>query len=211
MSLTIFGAPISPFVRKVRVVLAEKGLVYDLEAVNVFDPPSWFSQMSPLKRIPVLRDTRQGEETLADSSAICAYLERRHPSPALYPSDDWAYGQALFLEEYADTELAAQIGFNVFRPRVVFPMMGKQGDEEKVQKALTETLPRIFDYLEARLDGRAFFIGEAFTIADISIATHFVNLAMAGETVDAARWPGLARFVAQTHGRASFQTAMAPV
>lgn len=209
--LTVYGAPLSPFVRKVRVVLEEEACAYTLEPVNIFDPPAWFADISPLKRIPVLRDGDRGGRTLADSSAICAYLERRFAAPSLYPSDDWDYAEALFLEEYADTELAAQIGFNVFRPRVVFPLLGKPVDEDRVRQALTVTLPGIFDYLESRLDGRMWFVGAGFTIADIAVATHFVNLAMAGETVDAQRWPCLARLVSQSLARASFRAASAPV
>ena len=207
--LTIYGSPLSPFVRKVRVALEEKALAYNLEPINIFSPPDWFAEISPLKRIPVLRDTAQGGRTLADSSAICAYLERRVVAPALYPTDDWDYAQALFLEEYADTEIAAQIGFNVFRPRVMFPMLGKPVDDDRVRHALTETLPRIFDYLERRLDGRLWLVDAGFTIADIAVATHFMNLSMAGETVDAARWPGLADFVTRCLDRASFQAATA--
>ena len=42
----------------------------------------------------------------ADSSVICAYLERIHPMPALYPMDPVEYAKALWFEEYGDSELA---------------------------------------------------------------------------------------------------------
>ena len=70
----VHGASGSPFVRKVAAVCIEKGVDYEIEAVNVFDPPDWFRAISPLKRIPVLRDRSIAEEgvegTIADSSAI---------------------------------------------------------------------------------------------------------------------------------------------
>ncbi len=50
MSLTLYGAPLSPFVRKVRLLLAEKGLDYQLEAIAPFGQPAWYREISPLGR-----------------------------------------------------------------------------------------------------------------------------------------------------------------
>ena len=57
MSLILYGAPLSPFVRKVDVVLREKGVAFENEPVNILPMPDWFKEISPAKRIPVLRDT----------------------------------------------------------------------------------------------------------------------------------------------------------
>ena len=80
----------SPFVRKVRAYLALKGIDYALEPVNPFDPPAGYRDISPLGKIPAWRDD---DVTLADSSVILLYLERRHPAPPLYPRDDAAWAQ----------------------------------------------------------------------------------------------------------------------
>ena len=94
MTITIYGMAASPFVRKVRVALAEKGLDYTLDQVNIFPPPDWFVEISPAKRIPVMRDTSVAEDfTLPDSGTICAYLERQYPDTALYPADPAAFGK----------------------------------------------------------------------------------------------------------------------
>src|SRR5277367_6782761 len=101
MALIVYGANVSPFVRKVRIVLAEKGAEYKLEPVTPFSPPPDFLAISPMKRIPVLRDTDLPEpNTLPDSSAIADYLEHKHPTPPLYPRDAFARAQALWFEEY---------------------------------------------------------------------------------------------------------------
>jgi len=68
MSVTLYGVPLSPFVRKVRLCLQEKGLDYQLETVMPFTPPDWYYAINPLGRIPALKD---GDCTLADSSVIC--------------------------------------------------------------------------------------------------------------------------------------------
>jgi glutathione S-transferase len=62
---TVYGANASPFVRKVRVFLAEKDLPYYLEPVFPFNPMPEFKQMSPLGKIPAFRD---GDVILSDSS-----------------------------------------------------------------------------------------------------------------------------------------------
>ncbi len=210
MGLIVYGAALSPFVRKTRVFLAEKGLDYKLEQVNIFPPPDWFKALSPLKRIPVLRDEEAGPEaTLPDSSVICAYLERKKPEPALYPKDNFAYARALWFEEYADSELAGNVGMGVFRPVVVSKLMGKEPDRAAAEKTLTEKLPKYFDYLDKEIGGNAFLVGNAFSIADIAVATQFVNLAHAGYVPDEAKWPNLGRYLKPIHARPSFAACIA--
>jgi len=210
MGLIVYGAALSPFVRKTRVFLAEKGLDYTLEQVNIFPPPDWFKALSPLGRIPVLRDEEAGPDaTLPDSSVICAYLERKKPVPALFPKDSFAYGRALWLEEYADSELAANIGMGIFRPVVVSKLMGKESDRAAAEKTLGEKLPKYFDYLDKEIGGNEFAVGGAFSIADISIATQFVNLAHAGYVPDAQKWSNLSRYLKAIHARPSFAACIA--
>jgi len=194
MDLVLYGAPLSPFVRKVEVGLREKGLDFEMERVSM-PFPDWFKEISPARRMPALRD-RDIDATgpkgvIPDSYAICAYLERLQPEPALYPRDPFALGRAVWFEEYADSELAGCIGLGIFRP-IVFPIFAKQDpDIETARTTVTERLPRFLDYLEGELDGREFFLGDAFSIADLSVATQLMNLELAVGLPDAAQYPGL--------------------
>jgi glutathione S-transferase len=70
----IIGNFLSPYVRKVLVCLDLKGVPYDIEPIVPFFGDDRFSQVSPVRRIPVLIDE---QVTLADSSFICQYLEDR--------------------------------------------------------------------------------------------------------------------------------------
>ena len=87
--IVIYGMHASPFVRKALIAAAEKGIDAELEETSPFAPPDWFLEINPARRIPVMRDHSVGTEgaagTLPDSSAICAYLEKKKPEPALYP------------------------------------------------------------------------------------------------------------------------------
>ncbi len=209
MALIVYGANLSPFVRKVRVLLAEKGLQYSLEAINPFSPPPDFADISPLKRIPAFRDTDLPEPNhLADSSVICDYLEHKYPSPALYPAEPYARARALWFEEYADSQIAANMVRPLFFERIVKKLLRQQTDESICEAALRDHLPAIADYLEKEIRSNDFLVGNAFSIADISIGTMLVNVHHAGEGIDAARWPKLAAYVARLHARPSFKAAI---
>lgn len=183
--LVIYGSPVSPFVRKVAAVAIEKGAAFEIEAVNVFDPPEWFREISPMKRIPVLRDRSIAVDgpngTIADSSAICAYIERKHPSPALYCSDAYAHGRALMLEEYADTTLAMAGGLGIFRPIFFAVSKGETPDLDKARDTWAHTMPPLFAYLDKELEGRTFCTEETLSIADISIACVLMQIALVAE------------------------------
>jgi len=87
-------------------------------------------------------------------------------------------------------------------------MMGQSGDEAAVAKALGQDLPPLFDYLESQIDGE-FLVGNAFSIADISVVAGFYNFELAEERIDAARWPKLAAYVQAITARPSFAAAVA--
>jgi|SRR5581483_5869188 len=199
---TLYGVDGSPFVRKVRVLCAEKKIAHDHEAVIPFNPPAEFRKVSPLGKIPAWRD---GDKVLADSSVICAYLERTHPEPRMYPADPYEYARALWFEEWADGGFVTIVGPKIFLQRIINPrFFQKECDESAVQKAIAEDLPTYFDYLESQLGGD-WLVGKSFSIADIAVGSQFVNLAHAGVGVDAKRWPKLAKYVARVHSRPSFK------
>jgi glutathione S-transferase len=207
MSLVLHGANASPFVRKARVCLIEKGIPYELVPVVPFPPANAtpeFRRMSPLGKIPALSD---GDFAISDSSVICAYLERTHPEPALYPADPKQYARALWLEEFADSKMIEAIG-PLFFQRVVRAKFFKQApDEQEVRKGL-EALPAVFDYLEGQA-GDDWLVGGRFSIADVAVGTGLAQLGHAGEAVDAARWPKLAAYAERVLSRPSFKSCIA--
>ena len=194
---TLHGVSLSPFVRKVRAVLAIKSIGYELVNVMPGAMDSEFLAMSPLSKIPVWEEDGW---TLPDSSAICAYLERIEPDPPLYPSDPKEFATALFWEEYADTRIVDS-GNPVFFQRVVREKFFKQpADEDIVRRHLDEVLPPVFDQIEELFLGKVVGIVDALenqeiTIATLSVWAPFVNLDHAGLELDAKAWPRLAAFL----------------
>ena len=200
---TLYGVAASPFVRKVRVALEEKGIAYEHDPVIPLAVGPEYRKISPLGKIPAYKD---GDRAIADSSVICAYLERVKPQPALYPSDAYEFARALWFEEYGDGALVNVTGPKIFFQRVVQPkFFNQKSDETVVQKAIGEELPPLFDYLEGEVGEGGVIAGTRFSIGDIGIVTHFVNLKLAGVAVDAGRWPKLARYVDHVLARPSFK------
>ena len=66
----------------------------------------------------------------------------------------------------------------------------------------------MFDYLEKEIGGRQWIVADRFTIADIGIATQFVNFQLGGFSVDPKRWPRLAAYLEQVHSRPTFRTVI---
>jgi glutathione S-transferase len=221
VTLILYGAPLSPFVRKVEVVMREKGIEFQSESVNILPMPDWFKEISPARRIPVLRDTSVGTEgragTIPDSSAICAFLEKRFPTPPLYPSEPFDHGRAIWLEEWADSELASAIGLGIFRP-IQFPRFQKKPpDIETARVSWNEKLPRLFDYLESELESAGaakpedarHLIGGALSIADIAVGVQLAQLEMVVGLPDVRRWPRAVTYAERLIARPSMAPNLA--
>ncbi len=199
----VYGVNLSPFVRKLRVALAEKNIAYDLEPVMPFGMSDELKAKNPAAKIPIWEE--EDGFAVGDSSVIIAYLEKTHPNPSLLPSDPHSYARALFYEEYGDT-LVANVATVPFVERVVnATFMNKPADEERVADAMKNQAPPIFDHLESQLGSGDGIVDGRFSLADIAICSPLINMAHAKETVDASRWPKLAAYVEKTWSRPSFK------
>ena len=193
--LTIIGSYVSPYVRKVLVFLEMKGVEYRIDPIPPFVGNASFSQLSPLRRIPVMRD---GDLLLNDSSVICQYLEDSYPQVPLYPADIANRALARWLEEYADVALGDAIVAKLFFQLGVKPhIFGEKTDESLVQHAREVDIPAALNHLESQLPADGFTFGE-LSIADISIASFFRMAGFVRYTIDAERWPRCAGLVART-------------
>ncbi len=198
--MKLYGFPLSPFVRKVAVTLAEKGLDFDWEPTNPGKPGEEFLRISPFSKIPALAD---GDFALADSSAIIAYLDAQYSTPALLPADPRARGRAVWFDEMADTVLipaAAPIVQNRFLKPAIF---GTEGDEAAAVAA-EEAALRPLDYLEGALGDDGWLDGD-FSLGDITVASAGKTLSYAGWSIDAARHPRLAAWYGRVTARPAWQ------
>ncbi len=198
MSITVYGASLSPFVRKVCIALVEKQIPYEQVQVDPARLPEDYYELSPFGRIPALKD---GDDVLADSAVILSYLERKYPEHPLGYEDPYLQAKVQWFEKFADYELAPNTTFGVFRNRVLMKMMKQECDDAYVEKCLRDRLPGLLDYLESSIQENEFIVGDRLTVADIAIASQFVNFSYGNESIDPQRWPNSAAYVKRLHER----------
>jgi len=190
--LTVIGSFVSPYVRKVLACLELKGLDYEVDPITPFYGNDDFTRLSPLRRIPVLID---GDFHCSDSSVVCAYLDEAHGGYPLLPEAPKDRARARWLEEFADTRLGDVFIWGLFYQKFVRPRVWEEEpDHERVSKVLAEDVPCVLDYLEGELPAEGYLFG-SIGMADLAIASFFVNAGYAGFEVDGERWPRVARFV----------------
>jgi glutathione S-transferase len=82
--------------------------------------------------------------------------------------------------------------------------LGRPGDEEAAQSAQTTEIPPIMDYLERTIPASGWLVEDRVTLADISVASGFVNLLHNGIEADPKTHPKLAAYIAKMHARPSY-------
>ncbi len=198
--MILYGAPVSPFVRKVLAFAAEKGVALELIPVGLGDQNPEFLACSPFRKMPGFTD---GDFSISDSTAIVTYIEAKHPEVPLIPADPANRARAVWFDEFADTILTAA-AVPIFFNRIVSPkFLGKPGDSAAAAKGEVDMAP-VCQYLEGVISPSGFLVGDGLTLADISVASPFVNAAHAGYVPDAAAYPKLTAYLTAIHTRPSF-------
>ena len=199
--MIVYGASLSPFVRKALVVAAEKGIEVETQLTIPGSAAADFVEASPFRKIPALRD---GDFTLCDSTAIVTYLDALHPEPPMLPSEPRQRAKAIWFEEFSDTIMVPSMA-KMFFNRIVAPRFLKQpGDEAAADLAEREELPKLLTYLEGVVPDQGFLVGDRLSIADIAVASPFMTLQHLGVDVAAARYPKTRAWVTSVLDRPSF-------
>lgn len=161
--MKLLSATPSPYARKVRIALAEKGLAFELVTEVPWDADASAPAHNPLGKIPVL--ILDDGEAVFESSFILEWLEAKHPEPPLLPSDVDGRLAARRLEVIADGVCDATVLTLFERMRgegCSAPWLARQ--RRKIE-AGTAALAR------AVAPGARFALGDAFGLADIAIGS----------------------------------------
>lgn len=192
--LKIYGVPVSVHTRKVIVAAIAKGLPYEVVPVVPVipdNPPANWRELSPTGLIPALTD---GDFTISDSAAICAYLERLQPAQPLYPQPARDYARALSMEQFAGT-LFTQVVRPLFHEVFVHPKIHNVAtDQAKIDAVLTRAVPESFGYLD-HMAGGDFLAGNSMSMADIAVASNLITYQYIGFDLYRSRFPRLAALV----------------
>ena len=188
--ITIYGVPLSVHARKPIVTAIAKNIAYKVEPVIPFDPPANWASLSPTGLIPAMQD---GDFSVAESGAICLYLERKAPSPAILPASDKDYSRAMFFDGYAGWMFRSLVQ-PLFFQKVINPAIYKGAtDQAVVDGLLGQQRPKVFGYLESQMNGK-FLVGSALSLADIAIVSNLINYQYLGYRIERADYPKLATY-----------------
>ena len=168
---TLYHHPLCPFSRKVRIVLAEKKLEFELVFESPWEARPEFLALNPAGEVPVF--VQDGAEPLADATAIAEYLDELHREPPLLPSDPLDRAEVRRLVGWFDAK---------FNREVTIPLVG-----EKVTKRISQpraepdsklirqgfsAIHRHLDTIAWLTERRTWLAGAQYSLADITAAAH---------------------------------------
>lgn len=162
--MKLIGSFTSPFVRKVRMVAAEKRVEYEWEAQNPWDPASTVAAINPLGQIPVLQ--LDDGTTLFDSRVICEFLDTVSPISKLLPQGNRERIEVKCWEALADGIMEAGVLARLENQRPE-----AQRNPDWIERQMSK-MQRGLDAMEtgvAKSSG-AWCCGNNFTLADVAIA-----------------------------------------
>ncbi|NAZ37402.1 glutathione S-transferase family protein [Rubellimicrobium sp. CFH 75288] len=167
-TIRLYHHPLSPFCRKVRLVLGEKRLEAELVEERWWEKDADFLRRNPAGQVPVLR---MGGRHLSDSTAICEYLEERVPDPPLLPRDPEGRYEARRLVAWFDGKFHAEVTRRLMGERVLKKLMGAGAPPDSAAvKAGARDIKLHLAYMTELLDQRRWLAGNDMTLADFAAA-----------------------------------------
>jgi glutathione S-transferase len=183
MSRVLYHYPLSPFSRKVRLLLAEKGLTFQLMTENFWERRRSFLAMNPASQVPVLIEHNENEEplVLSDSTAICEYLEEKYPDINMIGNNLSERAEIRRLAGWFNNKFYYEVTKYVLDEKV-FKALKNQGEPNSlcIRAAKTNILDHL-DYIQFLLKDRTWLAGERFTLADITAAAQISVLDFLGD------------------------------
>ena len=175
MKPKLISFKLCPFVQRAVIALLYKQIEYDIDYIDLADPPEWFLRLSPLKKVPLLL---VGDAVIFESAVIIEYIDEAYP-PRLHPGDLVRRAQNRAWMEFGNTCMWRALDLSVKQQQVEFD-------------AVRDKLADCFDQLEAEVE-TPFFNGADFSLVDVSFAPLFQRLGYLDElspgVLDAKRHP----------------------
>jgi len=183
MTLELFEHPLSPYARKVKIVLEHAGIPYRRTFVNpvAIDAATLarFAAASPRLEVPCLVD--DDGTAVFDSTVMLEYLEEKWPERSTLPAGAAERARVRMLEELCDTELEA-VNWGLMEIRFFRRAAGEEA--ERILATARAQLDRLWGRLDRELDGRAWMNGDRFGRGDAAVYPHVTGSAFFGAPLD---------------------------
>ncbi|KZD12315.1 glutathione S-transferase family protein [Oceanibaculum pacificum] len=201
---------LSPFCRKIRLILAEKDLAFELKEERVWDRRSDFLAMNPACQVPVLVDDEAPNETavLADSTVIAEYLEEVYPQRLLIMGSPVERAEIRRLSAWFDGKFDEEVTRNLVGEKLMKRLLGLGGPSSEAIRAGLSNIHYHLDYIGYLCERRTWLGGDHLSLADLAAAAHLSCIDYIGnvpwdEHGDAKEW------YARVKSRPSFRPLLA--
>ncbi|MEC9267649.1 MAG: glutathione S-transferase family protein [Pseudomonadota bacterium] len=152
-ALTLVSHTLCPYVQRAAIALTEKSVPFERIYIDLADKPGWFTDLSPLGKVPVLKVAQDGRESaIFESAVILEYIEETQPHP-LHPSDPLDRARHRSWIEYG-SQILNRIGAVYSAP---------DDAALTVEKA---RLDQMLERLEDALGAGPWFAGAEFSLVD---------------------------------------------
>lgn len=203
--IRLFHSPLSPFCRKVRLSLAEKKLEVELVEERYWEKDGEFLRRNPAAKVPVLK---MDGLMMAESSAICEYIEEKHPSPSLLPKGAKERYEVRRMVNWFDDKFHHEVTSKLLYERVNKKVMAQGYPDSSNVKAGARNIKYHLDYMGWILDQRRWLAGDVMTLADFAAAAHLSALDYISD-VDWNRNEHVKTWYAKIKSRPAFRSILA--
>ncbi len=193
---------VHPFSRKVRIVLAEKGLSFELREEKIWQRRTEFLALNPAGDVPVLVDP--DGVVLANSQVICEYLEERYPEVNLLGVDPVGRAETRRLVAWFDLKFNREVSDNLLGEKVMKRFLRLGEPHAPAIRAGHANISYHLDYIGFLIEKRNWLAGDYFTLADITAAAHLSAIDYIGD-VPWDDHPAAREWYARVKSRPSFQ------
>ena len=203
---TLYHLWLSPFSRKIRIVLAEKGLPFDLVLEKVWERRDEFLALNPAGEVPVLVDV--DGTVLADSQAIAEYIDEAYPERQLIGPDTLARAETRRLVAWFDIKFNAEVTSNLVGEKLMKRVLRIGEPDASAIRAGLANIHYHLDYIAYLSERRRWLAGDHFSLADIAAAAHLSAVDYIGD-VPWSDHPAAKDWFARLKSRPSFRPLLA--
>jgi glutathione S-transferase len=165
----LFQFPLCPFSRKVRLLLGEKGIGYDLVRESPWERRDEFLDINPAGRTPVMVDKEQGT-TLVDSRAICEYFEETVEAARMITGTATARAEIRRLVAWFDENFFTDVTLPLMHERMLKRLVHRASPDGTALREAMKAADAHLDYIDYLLDHRRWIGGATLSLADLAAA-----------------------------------------
>ena len=165
----LYQFPLCPFSRKVRLLLGEKGVGYDLVRESPWARRDEFMDMNPAGQTPVMADPGRNL-LLIDSSAICEYFEETVEQAAMINGTAANRAETRRLVAWFDHQFYQEVTAPLLHERMIKRIVHRAAPDAKVLREAMKAAIGQLDYIDFLLDHRTWIGGATMGLADLAAA-----------------------------------------